>query len=513
MSYPILALFERSLRVESRAMATYAKRLGLAIFIFFCLISAHLTSDLFGAAGLRFFSSVVYTTLLFVTLAGVGYFASAIAEEKEEATLGLLKMSDLNALAILLGKSTGRFLGVVMLLLAQVPFTLLAITLGGVSLGQVVAAYAAILAYLLLLCNVALFASVMCRLVRTATVVAGLTIGGFLFGGVVCRGLASQFPYGSSVRWALEGVGGALTEANPWTRVERIMTSGFDGGPLCAQVVSNAIAALALFVLAWWTFEFFTREDKEASPGRALFAGRWSPLRWLGVSRPWRLALAWKDFHFLTGGRLMIVGRFLGLALLVGVFAWIASLDGYRRVRAEDVGGMLMVCSLALAALDLTGYVSKMFRAEVQWHTLPELMLLPVSTRRLAWSKLVGVLPALVPYAVSFAIGAVLCPEGFAEGVEGVLGTVYGWHFICQYIAFLSFVGYFSLVLKRAGAPVALGIWILGNQVMFFFLPFFLFRGSGSVEGMFVLLSILFIVFAVVCYRATMARVERLAGE
>jgi len=513
VSLPIFALFERSLRVESRAMATYAKRLGLAIFIFFCLISAHITSELFGAAGLRFFSSVVYTTLLFITLAGVGYFASAIAEEKEEATLGLLKMSDLNALAILLGKSTGRLLGVIMLLLAQVPFTLLAITLGGVSLGQVVAAYATILAYLLLLCNVALFASVMCRQVRTATVVTGFAIGGFLLGGPLCRSFASEFPYNSGVRWALEGVAGALIEANPWRRVEQIMASGFDEGPLCAQVVSNVVAALAFFGLAWWTFEFFTREEKEASPARALFLGRWSPLRWLGVSRPWGLALAWKDFHFLAGGRLMILGRFVGMGLLVGVFAWIASLDGYRRVRAEDVGGMLMFCSLGVGALDLVGYVSKMFRAEAQWHTLPELMLLPISTRRLAWSKFVGVLPALVPYLVTFLIGAALCPQGFEDGVEDLLGTVFGWHFICQYIAFVSFAGYFSLILKRAGAPAALGIWIVGNWVMFLFLAFFLFRGADSVEGVFVLLSILFIVFAVVCYRAMMARVERLAGE
>ncbi|HUT37288.1 MAG TPA: ABC transporter permease [Planctomycetota bacterium] len=512
MSLPILALFERSLRVESRAMGTYVKRLGLAAFIFFCLISAHLTSELYGAAGLRFFSSVVYATFIFLSLAGVGYFASAVAEEKEEATLGLLKMSNLNALAILLGKSTSRLLGVVTLLLAQVPFTLLAITLGGVSLGQVVAAYATLLAYLLLLCNVALFASVACQQVRSATVVTGLLVGGFLLAAPLCHALAWEFPPGSGAHRAVAAVAEGLTRANPVARIGEIMATGFDEGPFGVQVVSNALAALAFFGLAWLTFEFFTREEKDVSPVRTAFVRRWSPLRWFGVSRPWGLALAWKDFHFLAGGRMMVVGRFVGTIALVGVFAWIAGLNRHREVRAEEIGGMLMFCSLGLAALDLAGYVSRMFRTEVQWHTLPELMLLPVSTRQLAWSKFVGVLPALVPYAVTFFLGALLCPEGFGEGVEAILGTVYGWHGICQYIAFVCFAGYLSVVWRRAGAPAALGIWLVGNWVLFFFLSF-TFRSAGSVEGMFVLLSILFFVFAVVCYRATMARVERLAGE
>ena len=54
---------------------------------------------------------------------------SAEAEEKEEQTLGLLRMTGLNALSILLGKSTSRLLGALLLLLAQFPFTIFAITL------------------------------------------------------------------------------------------------------------------------------------------------------------------------------------------------------------------------------------------------------------------------------------------------------------------------------------------------------------------------------------------------
>lgn len=50
-------------------------------------------------------------------------------------------------------------------------------------------------------------------------------------------------------------------------------------------------------------------------------------------------------------------------------------------------------------------------------------------------------------------------------------------------------------------------------MVLSFFLSTLMFRSWGFVEARFVLLSVLLIVFAVVCCRTTMARVERLAGE
>ena len=77
--------------------------------------------------------------------------------------LGLLRMTDLNPLSILLGKSTSRLCGALLLLAAQFPFTLLAVTLGGVSARQIVAAYLALGAYTFFLCNLALLASVVAR--------------------------------------------------------------------------------------------------------------------------------------------------------------------------------------------------------------------------------------------------------------------------------------------------------------------------------------------------------------
>ena len=104
-----------------------------------------------------------------IVLAGISFFATAITEEKEEETLGLLKMAGLNPLGLLLGKSTSRLINTLLLLGVQFPFTLLAVTLGGATVTQIVAGYAALAAFLILTANVGLLASVVFRRGGTAS--------------------------------------------------------------------------------------------------------------------------------------------------------------------------------------------------------------------------------------------------------------------------------------------------------------------------------------------------------
>src|SRR5258707_14551377 len=105
MTSPLLALFIRSLREDSRLKFTYFARAGLVTVILLFLFTTQSSLGWANAPGLRFFETVIVVDLVFVLLAGVSYFSSAISEEKEEMTLGLLRMTNLNPLSILLGKS------------------------------------------------------------------------------------------------------------------------------------------------------------------------------------------------------------------------------------------------------------------------------------------------------------------------------------------------------------------------------------------------------------------------
>ena len=179
MRMPALALFERALRLETRSLFMCLARAGLLVVILFFLLPLQSMAVMgwYGAPGLRFLEEMVWINVVFITLAGLSYFASAITEEKEEMTLGLLRMTNLNPIAILLGKSTSRLIGALLLLLVQVPFILLAVTLGGVGMIQIAAAYGTLLAYMFLVCNFALLCSVIFR----NTAIAGGVVLFFLF--------------------------------------------------------------------------------------------------------------------------------------------------------------------------------------------------------------------------------------------------------------------------------------------------------------------------------------------
>src|SRR3982751_6078304 len=125
MISPLLALFIRSLREDGRQKLTYIARTGLVVVILLFQFSFQSNMGWNNAPGLEFFGTVIGIDLAFVLLAAVSYFSSAISEEKEEMTLGLLRMTNLNPLSILLGKSTSRLCSASLLFAAQVPFTLL----------------------------------------------------------------------------------------------------------------------------------------------------------------------------------------------------------------------------------------------------------------------------------------------------------------------------------------------------------------------------------------------------
>ena len=183
MTSPLLALFTRSLREDTRSKSTYWARAGLAAFMLVVMGMAAFARATGGAPGLVFLKSAAWLQTMFLTISGLGYFGSAITEEKEDETLGLLRMTNLSPLSILLGKSTSRLCGALLLLAAQLPFTFMAVTLGGVSPRQVLAAYCTLGAYTFLLCNLALLASViMPRTVTAAACTGGILLGVFTFG-------------------------------------------------------------------------------------------------------------------------------------------------------------------------------------------------------------------------------------------------------------------------------------------------------------------------------------------
>lgn len=354
-----LALFTRSFRVNARSTQPHVLRLLFACAILLELVWIHEMEVLYGAPGLSVFKWISWLNFAVISLAGVGYFATAISEEKEEESLGLLKMAGISPAALLLGKSTTRLIAVLLMLAVEFPFVLLSITLGGVTMTQVIAMAVALAAYLVFIANLGLVCSVVCSNSRRASTLMTLSLIAVLIVLPVLgefatvwmtthtqATLARRF-LGTFMRWE--------QDVSMWSRISTIVSTGFAESAVSRQVVWHLVAALGFFGLSWAGFERFTRERHAVRPLERLFARPSRRLQRRHVGRPWRLALTWKDFYFVAGGTRMVIVRFVLYFAIIGGLYWLLSWDAPITTRFSQklLGGTAMVTMLAAAAIEL----------------------------------------------------------------------------------------------------------------------------------------------------------------
>jgi ABC-type transport system involved in multi-copper enzyme maturation permease subunit len=524
---PALALFERSLRLETRSALMCWSRtglLGLTLLMLFP-IQSMARVGYYGAPGLHFLQEMVWVNFLFITMAGLSYFASAITEEKEEMMLGLLRMTDLNPVAILLGKSTSRLVGALLLLLVQVPFILLAVTLGGVGLLQIMASYGTLLAYLFLVCNLALLFSVVFRNTTTA---AAFTLGvlllfllGHYWAAIIVHDIASPGQINS--QW---GVWPTLTtmidlwrQTTPSDRLSAIFRTGFAGPAVGFQVSSNLALGFLFFLLAWMVFDRCTREEKEAAPFRRWLLRpanrrRRIPPRLVGTP-----VISWRDFTFISGGTFGLLLKFGVVAIVVALFNLIALETGTgTNITREFEGGVFIWVSLIMTAVFLALEAGRVFREEIRWKTLSSLVTLPVSIPELAYRKVAGALVGTVPLLAGSVIGVMLCPDDVGKFVNDLVSEpiTFGVFtvMILQYILFLHLTAFLSLIIKRGALPLAIAIQYLGGSFFITLLGIIFSTGGGSGPGTICFISgAICVATTIILHRAIGLRLARAAAE
>lgn len=459
-----LTLLNRALRDNARRRRAHFVRLVSVVVLLGMLIEAHVSSGGLGAPGLRLFRSVCYLSVALISLVGLGFFAGAISEEKEDGTLGLLKMADLSTLSIVLGKSTSRLAIALVVFLGQLPFALLSITLGGLALRQVFAAYLAIGAYMVLVANVALLCSVVCRRTSQASLLLllalmiGLGVAPYLHRSRATLELQQLVPQNNPV---LNGVWRAcafFSDNSVLTRIDTILTTGFRESAISPQVWWSLTGALACFIIACLIFDRFT-EYVGSTPGgvrgRAFRARTW---RW----RIRRWPLVWKDFHFLVGGTTFAVAKtvlYLGLmALMIRQADVVWALYGVRLIDAVWLtAGVIATSELLLCATTI-------LRSERVEGTLPCLLVLPRSLAGIVYAKLAGCLLGSLPTVLMCVALIVLFPEtGIGDEVlfEQLVPAA------MLLLVLLHLTTLYSLIVRWGALPLAVGtLLVLGSCIV-----------------------------------------------
>ncbi|MCX5662625.1 MAG: hypothetical protein NTW19_23340 [Planctomycetota bacterium] len=526
MNIPALALTARSLRLTSRAPGTYALRALFLGFTLFCLFFIWTSSGMLGAPGLRLFQVICYLDLFFISLAGASSFATSIAEEKEEGTLGLLRMTDLSPVAILLGKAGGPLINILLLLLAQFPFVLLAVTLGGVSVPQVVAASITIMAYIFLVAGVGVFASTWRKQVNHAQGLCMLSLLLSFIGPPLARAaLAELFDEykwdknapihiitNDSLKW--------MTDVASTSQLSRISSVAFTGPIVEEGALVNAAGGLFFFLVAWATFDRFNRDDPVVAPARwtlpfrAARRRRSRPRSWTGL---W--ALTWKDFHISHMGYGGLFFRVVVYLLLTLLFAWLTSRTGLQNLNVPELGSAMFAMGIWALVGEASFIAARLFEEEVRWHTLSALALMPHSLARVAYAKLLGSAVPMLPAVVFFCTGIYLAGQTTRHDIYlAFFSDAWGWFWLLEIACFVHLVTFLSLYVKWAALPIALGVTAMFH--MFYFGVWGIISMINRIGGgqsttifMFGMLSALLLGAAVLFHFRIGARLAQLARD
>lgn len=466
LPHGLLTLFNRSIRLDARGVKGHVFRIAFALFIYFALLSAYLTSLSFGAPGLNFFKNICYLNLFFISLAGMSFFATAVTEEKEEGTLGLLKMAGMSRGAILLGKSTSRLLSSALLLVIQFPFLLLAITLGGVLYGQVAAAGITLLSFLAFTANVALLFSVLCKRSGSAVAFTLIVILIRLWGPQILSAIVTA---PRTFLASLDDFALWFDRTSPIQRLGAIMTTGFAESLFSPQIGLDVAGSIVCFALSWLLFDKFTENEKAGDPSRGLVFRRQGRLRLLSPGRVWSNPLLWREFYFGAGGWSMmaVLTAAYGLvAVAIAAFLWYdagGSIDPFTL--ADRSGPALFIAMLVAAVIHMSALASRIFHDEWKWKTLDALLLLPRPISQIAWTKSFGALMGLVPAFLYMGLAVLVSPDAQEAAGEVFLKPL-GWAFILGFFVFLHVAALMSLFVRWGSLPLAFLVCLVAGYAL-----------------------------------------------
>ena len=457
-----IALFVRSLRRDSRNIFSHLLRGGLVVVLVIICMGAYRNLFMATAGGLRMFTLVMWVNFLFISVAAIGYFSTSITEEKEEDTLGLLRMAGIGPMSLLLGKSISRLWLALVLLAIQFPFALLSVTLGGVTLRQVAACYLALGVYTYFLSGLATLCSVTnSRSMRAVVYMVVATVFVFFLPNI-CDLITD-----TATRYCPTSIADKVDTVMMWfrqismsTRLMNVMSTTFDDPLFDSHFRVSATAGTALYALAWLLFDFFAYRQIAVSDGQT--KRRFLKSLGLTAGRAWPGGIVWKDFNFGTGGvRAWLMRLTLVIATTTG-FGWLAYESNPNWFDMDDIAQILFSSSLFFIVIELMVHSVRFLSAEQNQKTLAVLAMTPSSGGKILLSKLCGLLLGITPFAFAFLTSLYLKPEYLGDFMaeatkypETLFGMVY---FVLLFVVFFHLNAFLATYVKWAAAPMSFGI-------------------------------------------------------
>jgi ABC-type transport system involved in multi-copper enzyme maturation permease subunit len=450
-----LALYKRALLLDSRRLVLYASWLLMGSLMFIFLVDLSDSSS--GVKGLRLLSLVAYTNFWFILFAGIFGFSSSITEEKEDDTIGLLVMTGISPLNFVLSKAGARFTRGLFLIASQIPFTMFAVTLGGVSSNQVYAVYITLLSFMFMLTFFCTFISLISPNNRFAATFSFLLI------------LGSSLLAPLLLSWDIINYSHIIYFI-PSEALGTALATGFSDNFIPAQLYSNLLEGLFFFILTLVLFHRQVLKEPKTSSKKKTSAGK-SARR-----RCWSNSLAWKEFYFQLGGFKSWLLQGLIYTIVIIIILYYS-----QPYESEAIKYSLFGTSLLLFILLLTIIVSNMFSSEFKLGTHSSLFTLPMDHLPIALSKLLGGVIYSVPTLVVllFTFSLIIYESGAPE--LDYLFTIFSFALV-----YLCLTAYLSLMIRIGSFIAAAGL-----IVIFYIFFGFIFSRSSSGDGIVIFMGTL----------------------
>ena len=430
-----LALYKRAILTDSRKFIIYGAWIVMGAWLFIQLntyvASMNALRNFRGGGpnlnGLGFLWTLAIVNFFFITLAGVLGFSSAITEEKEEDCLGLLIMTGISPVNLLASKLLARYTRGLFLLLSQMPFIILAVTLGGVSLQQVIAVYSVLISFMFMLCCLGTLISLLCTKSGRAASLTFLVLLSYIILVFLLREVGV-------IDWL------DMEHFLPFVAISKIFTTGYSSYIMPLQFFGSIVVGLIFFGISVFLFEKFalrnSAEKKKVKSKVNLFKR----------GRAWKNALFWKEFNFNLAGRKGWLFQIIIYIFLAGVLKYYMDPFGGR----SFIPSFMAFASMVFSTLILAVCAANMFSTEFKEGTHTSLFTLPSDLSSIFWSKLFGGFLYAVP-SLLLCISLFLYLMGDMRRGPEFKGVFVFFSFILVYVVLSGYLG----LLMRIGSFIA----------------------------------------------------------
>lgn len=516
-------------------LSQHLLRGGLAAVTTLVLYATLRRSYQANVSGLDLLSSLSECWYWCLVLVGTQYFSAAVAEEKDEDTLSLLRMTGIRDATLLLGKSLPRLVSVLFLFVLSLPLVLLARTLGGVLAGHIAGLVIGYAAFAFCLCQAGLFAGTVCRTsqgAKSVTLVLWLLTE---FAGDVLQlgGLATRMTMGDgswlapAARLSMS-VGSEVKTWSLWAATSEYLFAGDGELILQGQILWHLMVGVLLFGLSLLLFDRCSRRSSGAEPfvarpagtAAVVSRGRKGGTRRFGWtwSRPVNNALAWKSWQITFGGWMWYTIVAVGLpALCLSVLVLASFMIGQTAPPFAIGLTLLIVGAVGTAGLTLM-LCGRVLSDEIRQQTLTTLCTLPCSHGSLVWSLIIGILPALTAPLPCVMTGfLILLSSGDFVQREFLNGLAHPfcWLLISWGVNTLVLGVLLSLWLRTGGMLTALAVnWVGAPFMVGAFASIFLVGPRRDSEtAFFIFLLVNSLMLTVVWWHCILRRISTLADR